>query len=77
MQEIIVYRNPLEAAVWHSIMSGDFAIIIMGAILALAFFLGSHRILERRVQYRNRGRLANILLAVSGVVWVAAIYLLI
>lgn len=76
MQEIIVYRNPMEAAFWQLVMSGQFAIIIMGAIVALAFFLGAHRILERRVQWQNRGKLSNVLLAVSAVIWIGTVYLL-
>lgn len=38
-QEIIVYRNPAEAAFWHSMMNGGFTVFVMFACIMLVSFL--------------------------------------
>lgn len=47
MQEIIVYRNPMEAALWSTIMSGDFFPVIVGVVVFFLVFLGVNRILNK------------------------------
>jgi hypothetical protein len=47
MQEIIVYRNPLEAAMWNSFMNGDFFPVIAGIVVFFAVFLVSHAVARK------------------------------
>jgi hypothetical protein len=55
MQEIIVYRNPAEAAFWHA-FSGPFAFpIICGIIAFFATLFTLNYFLERRIQWSPRG----------------------
>jgi hypothetical protein len=53
MTEIIVYRSPFEAAMWHSMSDGNFFPIIVGVIVFFAVFLGLNAMMERI----QRGRL--------------------
>ena len=39
MQEVIVYRNPLEAAFWYGVMDGSFFPIIVAVVVFFAVFL--------------------------------------
>lgn len=55
MQEIIVYRNPVEAAFWHAIMDGSAFPVIVGVLVFFAAFLGINALLER-VSRSLRGR---------------------
>ena len=48
MQEIIVYRNPLEAAMWHTVMSGEFFPVIAGVVVFFAVFLPLNHFLSQR-----------------------------
>lgn len=47
MQEVIVYRNPMEAAFWQMVMSGEFFPVIVGVIVFFAVFLTSNAICAR------------------------------
>lgn len=62
MQEIIVYRNPAEAALWN-MMGGEtgtyFFVIIAGAIVGLIVMM-FHRWLEKRVFKMRRFYVQNI-----------------
>ena len=41
MQEsIIVYRNPMEKALWESLMDGQFFPIIVGCVVFIAVLIG-------------------------------------
>lgn len=35
MQEVIIYRNPFEAAIWHSLMNGGFIVVLAFLVAAL------------------------------------------
>ena len=35
MQEIIVYRNPLEVSIWNGVMDGTFLPVLAGALVFL------------------------------------------
>ena len=37
MQEVIIYRNPLEAAIWHSLMDSEYTFPV---IVSLVCFFG-------------------------------------
>ena len=69
MQEIIVYRSPAEAAIWRVLSTGEFFPIIVGACVALAVFLVIMQF-ERRVPYRNRGKLSTGALIVGAITWI-------
>ena len=47
MQEIIVYRNPAEAALWQLLMSGEFFVVLCGILAFFAVFLGMHAVMTR------------------------------
>lgn len=75
MQEIIVYRNPMQAALWHTIMSGDFFPVIVGVVVFFLVFLGANRILNKgRVVGKTVSRNANIALGLGTLLGFATIY---
>lgn len=39
MQEVIVYRNPAEAAFWNMVMSGEFFVVIVATLVFFIVFL--------------------------------------
>lgn len=45
MQSVIIYRNPLEAAVWESLMNGGF-IIVLAFILAALVGVGVYWLID-------------------------------
>ena len=58
MQEVIVYRNPVEAAVWHGLASTDgntWIIIILSLIIPLIVFVCGAQFLQRKFGYRKSG----------------------
>lgn len=66
MQSIIVYRNPLEAAMWETIMSGSFFPVIVGVIAFFAVFITANAyIVERYFAWPDRKVPTNVALAVS------------
>ena len=90
MQEIIVYSNPMEAALWNTIMSGDFFPVIVGVAVFFLVFLGANRILNKgrflgANRILNKGRLfgktvtrnTNIALGLGALVGVATIYFMV
>jgi len=44
MQEIIVYRNPLEAQLWGALSSGQLFPIIVGMIVSVAMVVLAERV---------------------------------
>jgi hypothetical protein len=54
MQEVIVYRNPMEAAMWHSIMSADFPYMLFTMlmfIVAVTLFALQDKYIGRKWWY--------------------------
>lgn len=51
MQEVIVYRNPVEAAIWHALSSASLIPIIAGVISFFIVFLAANRLLTRGVSW--------------------------
>jgi hypothetical protein len=47
MQEVIVYRNPMEAAMWQLVTSGEFFPVIVGVIVFFAVFLTANSVCAR------------------------------
>ena len=47
MQEIIVYRNPLEAAIWQGLKGGEFIPVFGGIGVFFAVFLLSNAVCDK------------------------------
>ncbi len=78
MQEIIVYRNPMEAALWNTIMSGDFFPAIVGIVVFFLVFLGVNRILNKgRMFGKTVARNTNIALGLGALLGFATIYFMV
>lgn len=59
MQEVIVYRNPMEAAIWNSIMSsGALFPVMCGVVVFFVAFLIINGVAERYVGWNYRKRKA-------------------
>ena len=54
MQEVIVYRNPVEAAFWKFIGSGDAFPIMVAMVLFFATILLTDGLFKRLIKYNNR-----------------------
>ena len=67
MQEIIVYRNPLEAALWHSLDNGGLFPIMVAMLVAFVTIVICVRIVESYVQVRNRKLWTNLSLVAGAV----------
>ncbi len=71
MQEVIVYRNPMEAAIWNGIMNSDFPIIlfcVLMLVISVGLFALQNKFIINKWWYNkyNEWVLAGTLL-VSGV----------
>ena len=78
MQEIIVYRNPLEAALWSAIMDGSFLAALVGVAAFFCVFLAVNRVLNKgRSWGKNVKRNTNIALGVGVLSAVAVIFFMI
>ena len=78
MQEIIVYRNPLEAALWSAIMDGSFFPVIVGVVAFFCVFLAVNRVLNKgRSWGKNVKRNTNIALGVGALSAVLVIFFMI
>ena len=64
-QEIIVYRNPLEAAMWDSLMNGDGIVIIIGIAIAAMFCMVVMTTLEPLLR-RTRWRYQELMYMTAG-----------
>ena len=84
MQEVIVYRNPMEAAIWQYVMSASlsasFFPVICGVVVFFAVMLTAHNLISKRYgTYGKRGRIStNISLVLAaacgiGTIWYMAI----
>lgn len=67
MQEIIVYRNPGEAALWHALTSAEFVPVICGIVVFFVAFLLANRILTGGRNFRVPARRTNTALAIGAV----------
>ena len=78
MQEIIVYRNPLEAALWSAIMNGSFFPVIVGVVAFFCTFLVVNQVLNKgRSWGKNIKRNTNIALCAGVLSAVAVIFFMI
>lgn len=78
MQEIIVYRNPMEAAFWQMVMSGEAWPVMVAVVVFFAVFLGLHHVLSlkfgyargRQVTWFSLGTALIVAQAVARVMWI-------
>lgn len=80
MQSIIVYRNPLEAAIWEGIMSNGgaiFAFLLWVIVTVTIFaFIASRKPVERMLWRKSRS-FANVFNTVTfGVSAIGAIFVM-
>lgn len=68
MQSIIVYRNPLEAAIWEGMSNGNFFPFIVASFVCV-FFVMIYSSIEQKIYRKNNKRNTSN----TGVVIVAAI----
>lgn len=74
-QSIIVYRNPLEAAMWEGLMDGSIFPVIVGVIVFFAVFLTVNRfVVERYWGWNSRDVPTYTALAISAVIGIATIF---
>ena len=72
MQEIIVYRNPLEASIWNGVMDGTFLPVLAGALV----FLIAIVLFDKKSSYRNKQKNFTIYLVISAVLGFGTAYVL-
>ena len=70
MQEVIVYRNPAEAALWSAFMDGTFLPIIVGALV----FLIAIVVFDKKVSYQTKQKFMPYFLVVSAVLGFGTAY---
>ena len=74
MQEIIVYRNPAEAAMWNLLGSANAFPIMVGVVAFFVVFLAVNRLLTQGKTFRQPIWKTNVALvfgalAAIGVIW--------
>ena len=75
MQEIIVYRNPLEAAIWKALGSAEFFPFMVGIVVFFVVFLTVYNLLLKFSRYGRKGQLVvNASLAAAAVCSLATIW---
>lgn len=77
MQEVIIYRNPAEAALWNAIMGGSFFPVIVGIVVFFCVFLTANRLLNKGRSFGvDVPRNTNIALAIGVVAGAVAVFFL-
>ena len=74
-QEVIVYRNPMEAAIWNGIMSPEFVVFIMGFVIFLTIISFYSAFIQPHLGWSKRKVATNIAItiaAISGIAWILA-----
>lgn len=66
IQSVIVYRNPMEAALWELLMSGGFFAVIVGVIAFFAVFMFFNALLARRGSSQWPTNISLILGGIAG-----------
>ena len=77
MTEIIVYRNPAEAALWQMLSGGEFFPVFAGAVVGLIAVVVAARICERVLgTFRQPKWAGNLTLVIGAAAWAATTYAL-
>ena len=71
MQEIIVYRNPMEAAFWHAMSGAALIPIMVGVVVFFAVFLLANRLLTQGRQFNTPAWKTNAALLIGAVAGIA------
>lgn len=70
MQEVIVYRNPAEAAFWSMMTDGSMVPIAAGALAAVVVFLLTNRVLVGRRMFNVPAWKTYTAFALAGAAWI-------
>lgn len=77
MQSVIVYRNPVEAAIWESLMSSSATFpVLCGIASFFAVFITLASFLQRRGGIHGSSKSTNFSLAVAAVVGITVVRLM-
>jgi len=74
MQEIIVYRNPVEAAFWHSIMGGDLFPIMVAMFVAVVTIVACCSVVNKFVPRNKQKVWINLSLVAGAVAAIAVLW---
>jgi hypothetical protein len=73
-QSFIVYRNPMEAAFWEMMSSGEFIPVIAGVLVFFAVFLIANRVLVGRSSWNTPAWKTNLALTLGAMAGVFTIW---
>lgn len=77
MTEIIVYRNPAEAALWQMLSGGEFFPIFVGAIVGVLAVVLATKIFDKVLgTFRQPKWAGNLALVIGAAAWAATSYAL-
>ena len=77
MTEIIVYRNPAEAALWQMLSGGEFFPVFAGAIVGVLAVVLAARICDSVFRKPRQPKWAgNLTLVIGAAAWAATTYAL-
>lgn len=74
MQEIIVYRNPIEANFYSALFSGSLNGVILGIVVGFCLVILLQRMVVDRISYPSRHRASVISCLVSIIVGIFIIF---
>ena len=77
MTEIIVYRNPAEAALWQMLSGGEFFPVLVGAIVGVLTVVLATKVVDKVFGTFCQPKWAgNLTLVIGAAAWVATTYAL-
>ena len=77
MTEIIVYRNPAEAALWQMLSGGEFFPVFAGAIVGVFAVMLAAKVFDRVFgAFRQPKWASNLPPVIGAAAWVATTYAL-
>jgi len=65
---IIVYRNPLEKALWEGAMGASMVPVAAGLLTGLAVIILGHILIDKYLPWHKRKVASNVCLALGGLV---------
>lgn len=79
MQEVIVYRNPLEAALWQSLSGAEFFPVIVGILAFFVSFIIVNAVIGLvfpRISFRKHHYKSYVALAVAAMCGIGVFFLM-
>ena len=77
MTEIIVYRNPAEAALWQMLSGGEFFPVFAGAIVGVFAVMLAAKVFDKAFgTFRQPKWASSLTLVIGAAAWVATTYAL-